>query len=48
MVHDLNHAEAQLVELGATKPDAQPGGERWHVLTDPAGQPFCLTINASA
>lgn len=42
-VEDLDEAESQLLELGATKPEHQPGGDRWRVLTDPAGHPFCLT-----
>ncbi|AUG75802.1 glyoxalase [Kitasatospora sp. MMS16-BH015] len=42
-VDDLDEAEALLLELGAAKPDHQPGGDRWRVLTDPAGHPFCLT-----
>lgn len=41
-VEDLDEAEARLLELGAGRPDQQPGGERWRVLTDPAGHPFCL------
>jgi hypothetical protein len=24
------------------RPDHQPGGDRWRVLLDPAGHPFCL------
>ncbi|GHF56609.1 hypothetical protein GCM10010218_42430 [Streptomyces mashuensis] len=39
-------AEAYLLELGATKPDFQPGGEHWTVLLDPAGQPFCISRSA--
>ncbi|MFE3850747.1 VOC family protein [Streptomyces griseorubiginosus] len=42
-VDDLNEAEALLLELGASKPEYQPGGDRWRVFTDPAGHPFCLT-----
>lgn len=42
-VDDLDKAEALLLESGAGKPEHQPGGERWRVLTDPAGHPFCLT-----
>jgi len=42
-VDDLDAAEALLLELGATKPEDQPGGDRWRVFTDPAGHPFCLT-----
>ncbi|MCM2424106.1 VOC family protein [Streptomyces sp. RKAG293] len=42
-VDDLNEAEALLLELGASKPEYQPGGDRWRIFTDPAGHPFCLT-----
>lgn len=42
-VEDLDEAEALLRRLGATKPEDQPGGDRWRVFTDPAGHPFCLT-----
>jgi catechol 2,3-dioxygenase-like lactoylglutathione lyase family enzyme len=38
----LDEAEARLLELGAGKPDHQPHGDRWRVLTDPAGHPFCI------
>jgi predicted enzyme related to lactoylglutathione lyase len=41
-VDDLASAEAACRELGAAVPDFQPGAERWRVLTDPAGHPFCL------
>jgi hypothetical protein len=41
-VDDLAAAETRLLELGAGRPDHQPGGHRWRVLTDPAGHPFCL------
>lgn len=46
-VDDFTTAEAELCALGATVPEFQPGGERWRVLLDPAGHPFCLT-HASA
>ena len=42
-VEDLDEAEALLLGLGAGKPEYQPGGDRWRVLTDPAGHPFCLS-----
>ncbi|MFD4692138.1 VOC family protein [Streptomyces sp. NPDC058463] len=42
-VEDLDEAEALLLELGAAKPEHQPGGDGWRVFTDPAGHPFCLT-----
>ncbi|MEU3721320.1 VOC family protein [Streptomyces sp. NPDC031705] len=41
-VVDLDEAEARLLELGAAKPDHQPQEDRWRVLTDPAGHPFCI------
>ncbi|MEU6343161.1 VOC family protein [Streptomyces sp. NPDC046977] len=41
-VDDLDEAEALLLESGATKPQQQPGGDKWRVLLDPAGHPFCL------
>ncbi|MBD0424595.1 VOC family protein [Streptomyces sp. TRM S81-3] len=41
-VADLDEAEAGLLELGAGKPDHQPHEDRWRVLTDPAGHPFCI------
>ncbi|MFD5843191.1 VOC family protein [Streptomyces chartreusis] len=46
VVDDLDEAEALLLELGAAKPEYQPGGEGWRVLIDPAGHPFCLTKRA--
>ncbi|MEU6664809.1 VOC family protein [Streptomyces sp. NPDC046727] len=42
-VDDLDTAEARLLGLGATKPEAQPQPDRWRVLLDPAGHPFCIT-----
>ncbi|QGZ48985.1 VOC family protein [Streptomyces sp. QHH-9511] len=43
-VDDLDEAEARLLALGAGKPDHQPHEEKWRVLTDPAGHPFCLVL----
>ncbi|MFC6021144.1 VOC family protein [Plantactinospora solaniradicis] len=43
-VDDLDKAEASCVQAGAARPDFQPGGDRWRVLTDPAGQPFCVCL----
>ncbi|MFE0591255.1 VOC family protein [Micromonospora echinospora] len=43
-VDDLDEAEARLLELGAGRPDHQPDEDRWRVLTDPAGHPFCLVV----
>lgn len=42
-VDDVAAMAARAVELGAIRPPEQPGGERWTVLLDPAGHPFCLT-----
>jgi hypothetical protein len=41
-VTDLDAAEAQAIELGATQENPQPTPERYRVLRDPAGHPFCL------
>jgi predicted enzyme related to lactoylglutathione lyase len=41
-VDDVAKAEARCLELGASKPDFQPGAERWTVILDPDGHPFCL------
>jgi len=42
-VDDVAAAVDQVMALGASKPAHQPGGDRWTVLADPAGHPFCLT-----
>jgi len=44
-VDDLDEAEGLMLELGAAKPEFQPGGDRWRVFTDPAGHPFCLVTS---
>jgi len=41
-VADLARTVAGLLELGAARPEFQPGGDEWTVLTDPEGHPFCL------
>lgn len=41
-VDDMTEAVTRCLELGAGRPEFQPGGDRWTVLTDPAGHPFCL------
>jgi catechol 2,3-dioxygenase-like lactoylglutathione lyase family enzyme len=46
-VDDLDAGEAALLKLGATKPDEQPQPDRWRVMLDPAGHPFCIS-NAGA
>jgi catechol 2,3-dioxygenase-like lactoylglutathione lyase family enzyme len=45
-VDDLDVAEKACVGLGATVPEFQPGGERWRVLIDPAGHPFCVCVRS--
>ena len=41
-VDEVAKAVERCLELGASKPEFQPGGDRWTVLPDPAGHPFCL------
>jgi predicted enzyme related to lactoylglutathione lyase len=40
-VPDLDEGERQVLKLGATKADYQPGGN-FRVYLDPVGHPFCL------
>jgi hypothetical protein len=42
-VDDLDSAEQAAAALGARKADHQPEPDRWRVLFDPAGHPFCIT-----
>ena len=42
-VADLDAGEAAAVAAGATKAAEQPTPERWRVLIDPVGHPFCIT-----
>ena len=42
-VDDLADAEQRAIALGATRADSQPAPERYIVLLDPAGHPFCLS-----
>lgn len=41
-VEDLSEAEAACLEFGATVPEYQPNPDRWRVLLDPEGRPFCI------
>src|SRR5262245_43533187 len=43
IVDSLDQSEADVVALGATKAEAQPG-ETFRVFLDPAGHPFCLCV----
>lgn len=42
-VDDLEEAARSLCAIGASQPEFQPGADRWRVLLDPDGQPFCLS-----
>jgi catechol 2,3-dioxygenase-like lactoylglutathione lyase family enzyme len=42
-VDDLDTSEKALLEAGATRAATQPAPDRWRVLIDPAGHPFCIT-----
>jgi hypothetical protein len=44
MVEDLDVAEKEVLELGATKHEHQPGTS-FRVFLDPAGHPFCTCIS---
>jgi len=44
IVDDLDVAEAQVIALGATRHDHQPGTS-FRVFLDPAGHPFCLCVS---
>lgn len=46
-VADMDAAEQAAIDLGAVKADEQPQPDRWRVLIDPAGHPFCLTNMAN-
>ncbi|WP_024804453.1 VOC family protein [Nocardia sp. BMG51109] len=47
-VTDLDTAERAAIDCGAVKADFQPAPDRWRVLLDPSGHPFCLTVPAGA
>ena len=42
---NLEEDERRALSLGATTASEQPGEDRWRVLLDPEGHPFCLTAN---
>jgi predicted enzyme related to lactoylglutathione lyase len=44
VVDDLDAAEAEVLKLGATKHEHQPG-TTFRVFLDPAGHPFCLCVS---
>jgi len=41
-VDDLDAAQAEAVQAGAVVAEFQPRPEKWRVLLDPDGHPFCL------
>lgn len=41
-VDDIDQAEAELLNAGASLAAHQPGEKRFRVLIDPAGHPFCI------
>ncbi|MGC0415975.1 VOC family protein [Embleya sp. AB8] len=41
-VADPDRAVDELLALGASRPEFQPGDGQWVVLVDPAGHPFCV------
>ncbi|MFH8597530.1 VOC family protein [Streptomyces rimosus] len=45
---DVAAGEQRLLDLDATRPDHQPGGDHWTVLLDPSGQPFCISARWGA
>ncbi|MDI5970792.1 VOC family protein [Streptomyces sp. SL13] len=47
-VDDLDAAQARLLALGAVEPPGQPDPDRWRVLLDPAGHPFCISTLAAS
>ncbi len=44
VVDDLDTAETEVLKLGATKHEYQPG-TTFRVFLDPAGHPFCLCLS---
>jgi len=42
-VDDLDGGEQTAIAAGASKAVDQPSPDRWRVMLDPAGHPFCLS-----
>ena len=42
-VDDVQVAKSRAIELGASEAHTQPAPDRWLVMVDPAGHPFCLS-----
>jgi catechol-2,3-dioxygenase len=43
-VDDLDRAQAEIIALGAREAPLQSDPQRFRVLLDPAGHPFCINI----
>ncbi|WP_248965592.1 VOC family protein [Sphaerisporangium perillae] len=41
-VADLDVVTKELLALGATRPEFQPGEDQWTVFADPEGHFFCI------
>ncbi len=41
---DLDKAQQEAIEIGAVLASVQPQPDKWRVLLDPVGHPFCLCI----
>jgi len=48
VVDDLDEGERVATALGASTADHQPGADRFRVLVDPEGHPFCLATPAAS
>lgn len=44
VVEDLDKGEAEVLKIGATRAEHQPG-TTFRVFLDPAGHPFCLCVD---
>lgn len=47
-VPDVERAVQEFIDLGATRPDFQPGEGKWVVMQDPQGHLFCVCPERSA
>jgi hypothetical protein len=47
VVADLDVAENAALAAGATKAAVQPSPQRWRVMVDPVGHPFCVSLMLS-
>lgn len=45
-INDLDAAKSELIALGTSVAEFQPDEEKWTVMLDPQGQPFCLVATA--